>query len=203
MIYKFMILIGKICYFLFANVTVIGKENIPKSGSILIVSNHTAYLDPPILAVMLPRTLYFVTKRELLKYRITAWAMHKLHAIPIRRFALDREGLENIFQHIDEGKAIGFFPEGTRSSSSGLKKANQGAAYIAFKSGVKVVPVGITGTGKINSFLRIPFPFCKIVVNIGKAIEFDQREDLDKGTEVIMSKIAELLPESLRGIYKG
>jgi 1-acyl-sn-glycerol-3-phosphate acyltransferase len=203
MIYNLLILIGKICYFLFAKVTVNGTENIPKRGAVLIVSNHMAYLDPPILAVMLPRTLYFVAKRELLKYRITAWAMHKIHAIPIRRFALDREGLENIFQHIDKGKAIGFFPEGTRSGASGLKKANQGAAYIAFKSGVKVVPVGIVGTDRINSFLRIPFPFSKIVVNIGEVIEFDQREDLNKGTEVIMNKIAELLPESLRGIYKG
>ena len=99
--------------------------------------------------------------------------------------------------------AIGFFPEGTRSGPSGLKKGNRGAAYIASKSGVSVIPVGISGTSKINSYLRFPFHFTKIVVNIGEAIHIEENYDLEMGTDIIMNKIAELLPESLRGLYKG
>ncbi|MBS96461.1 MAG: 1-acyl-sn-glycerol-3-phosphate acyltransferase [SAR202 cluster bacterium] len=203
MIYNFLILVGKVCYKIFAKVTVIGKQNIPKKGSVLIVSNHTANLDPAILAVMLPRTINFVGKTELFKYKITSFLMKALHVIPIRRFYLDRKGLVRIFEAIEQGKAIGFFPEGTRSGSSGLKKGNQGAAYIASKSGVSVIPVGITGTSKINSYLRFPFPFSKIVVNIGEEIQIDENCDLETGTNIIMNKIAELLPESLRGAYKG
>ena len=76
MIYNFLILVGKVCYKIFAKVTVIGKQNIPKKGSVLIVSNHTANLDPAILAVMLPRTINFVGKTELFKYKITSFLMN-------------------------------------------------------------------------------------------------------------------------------
>ena len=149
MIYNFLIFVGKVCYKLFAKVIVVGKHNIPKKGSVLIVSNHTANLDPAILAVMLPRTINFVGKTELFKSKITAFFMKGLHVIPIRRLSLDRKGLVRIFEAIEQGKVIGFFPEGTRSGPSGLKKGNQGAAYIASKSGVSVIPVGISGTSKI------------------------------------------------------
>ena len=203
MIYNFLIFVGKVCYKLFAKVTVVGKHNIPKKGSVLIVSNHTANLDPAMLAVMLPRTINFVGKTELFKSKISAFFMKGLHVIPIRRFSLDRKGLVRVFEAIEQGKAIGFFPEGTRSGPSGLKKGNRGAAYIASKSGVSVIPVGISGTSKINSYLRFPFPFTKIVVNIGEAIHIEENYDLEMGTDIIMNKIAELLPDSLRGLYKG
>ena len=68
MIYTFLILVGKVCYKLFAKVTVLGKHNIPKKGSVLIVSNHTANLDPAMLAVMLPRNINFVGKTELFNW---------------------------------------------------------------------------------------------------------------------------------------
>ena len=58
-------------------------------------------------------------------------------------------------------------------------------------------------TSKINSYLRFPFHFTKIVVNIGEAIHIEENYDLEMGTDIIMNKIAELLPESLRGLYKG
>ncbi len=97
MIYTFLILVGKVCYKLFAKVTVLGKHNIPKKGSVLIVSNHTANLDPAMLAVMLPRTINFVGKTELFKNKMTSFFMKGLHVIPIRRFSLDRKGLVRIF----------------------------------------------------------------------------------------------------------
>ena len=183
-----------------------GKENIPSQGPLLVVANHLSLADPPVLSFSLEREMIFMAKAKLFRFRVLGYFMHGLGAFPVHGGRPDRKALRQAEQVLAQGLTLVVFPEGMRSRSAKLQHSFSGPALIALRSGAPILPVGITGTEKLESaawLLRRP----QIMVNIGRPFHlppFDgklTKTELDELTNYIMERVAELLPAEYRGTY--
>ena len=183
-----------------------GKENIPRQGPLLVVANHLNNVDPPLLGVSFSRRVIFMAKEELFRNRITAYFIRGFGAFPVHRGRLDTKALRLANQLLAQGLALVMFPEGARSHSGKLRRALPGSALVAARSGAPVLPVAITGTEKMEG-ITWPLHRPRITVNIGRPFSLPAinnrltKAELAEHTDLIMSRIAELLPERYRGEY--
>ena len=183
-----------------------GKEHVPPEGSLIVVSNHLNLADPPLLAASIPRRIVFMAKEESFRDPIQGPLVRGFRAFPVRRGGLDRQALRAALRVLDDGLALGMFPEGTRSADARLQEGRSGSALIALRSGSPILPVGVTGTeGLLGPALL--FGRRRITVNIGEPFTLPPVEgrltktELANATHVIMGRVAELLPETYRGVY--
>jgi len=184
---------------------VIGRENIPATGPLIVVANHLSNADPPLVAICIRRPLMFMAKKELFQIPVISYLMRTFGSFPVDRDKLDRQALRRADELLADGVAIAMFPEGKRSRSKQLEEAFPGSALIAAHSGAPLLPVGIAGTEKIGDrlfLLRHP----RITVRIGRAFSLPTggkltKERLTELTGIIMSHIAAELPPQYRGCY--
>lgn len=185
-----------------------GKENVPRQGPLLVVSNHLHAWDPAVLGIGLGRKVIFMAKEELFRSRLSAYFLGGLGSFPVHRGKLDRKAIRRSEQILANGLALAMFPEGSRSENAQLQPALSGSALIASRSRVPLLPIGITGTEKIEGWswiLRRP----RITVSIGQPFYLPPaqskftRAELAEHTEFMMERIAELLPPQYRGVYGG
>jgi 1-acyl-sn-glycerol-3-phosphate acyltransferase len=161
---------------------IIGIENLPESGGFIIASNHVSYLDPAVLVASLNRKIYFITKKEVFKNTFLSFLLNKLNAFSVDRENIDMLALKKAINILQEEIVLGIFPEGTRSSNGELQELKLGAIKIAMKTGVPILPVGITGTHKIYP-RGIKFPILfknKIIVKYGALQHFNKLKSKDK-----------------------
>ena len=182
---------------------VTGKENVPREGPVLVVANHMTLIDPPLLSVSLGRYAQIMAKEELFRTRASNYFMSGLGAFPVYRGRLDRQAMRVAERVLADGGALVVFPEGQRSRNRQLQHASAGATLIALRSGVPIVPAGITGTERVSgmwSVLRRP----RLTVNFGRPFHLppvNTRSDRAECTRCIMEHIAEVLPAEYRGVY--
>jgi len=154
---------------IFWRMEIIGIENLPESGGLIIASNHVSYLDPAVLVASLNRKIYFITKKEVFKNTFVSFILKSLNAFSVDRENVDMLAFKKAINILREEKVLGIFPEGTRSSNGELQELKLGAIKIAMKTGVPILPVGIIGTHKIYP-RGIKFPILfkhKIIVKYG------------------------------------
>ena len=198
--------LGRLCFSTFARWEVEGREAVPPRGRLLVVSNHLANADPPVLVAAMPRMVHFLGHEGLFRNPIAAAVFRAWGVHPVARGRGDAAAMRWALRALDREEAVGLFPEGTRSPG-GMRKALSGIAYIAMKSQAPVLPVGITGTERIPGYWRMAFAFHKIRVTIGSPFTLPlvegtlDRPVLDSLTEMVMLRIAALLPEGYRGVY--
>jgi 1-acyl-sn-glycerol-3-phosphate acyltransferase len=193
---------------LFSDFKVEGQENIPKTGPLLIASNHLSNLDPAIVAAALPRPPVFLAKKELFKYRLGSMLMRGYGAYPVDRQRADLRALNWITQQLlSDHKVAIVFPEGTRSMTGGLLRGQPGLAHIALSTGVPVIPFALTGSEPLQNVLKVVKPTATLRLKIGKPFvatggegTTSRRQAANVTTE-IMVRIARLLPEGKRGEY--
>jgi glycerol-3-phosphate dehydrogenase (NAD(P)+) len=133
----------------------IGTEHIPTEGPVLLACNHRSFSDPFFLALCLRRPLRFVAKIELFDNRWKAGLLLALGAFPIRRGEADEEAMETARIILEQGGAVGIFPEGTRVRPGPLAEPKRGVGRLALETGAPVVPVAIIGTEGIRKGWRI------------------------------------------------
>lgn len=207
LVYRTGRLLSRIFLPTFGSIEVEGRHNVPKTGPLLIATNHQSYSDPAVLVYAVDRPLWWMAKRSLFKGPVLSWFFRSVHVFPVDRNGQDLAALARAQQVLDQGKALLIFPEGTRHPG-GLGKGHDGLAYIALRSGVPLLPLAITGTEKIPHVGRTPFHFQRLKAVIGEPYTLPQSKRIDREllqamTRRIMVSIAELLPPEYRGEYSS
>ena len=199
-------LIAKILLLLLTRREVRGRENVPLEGPLIVIANHLSLADPPILAASLQRRIVFMAKEESFRHPIEGPLVRGFRAFPVRRGQLDRRALRSAQQVLNEGLALGMFPEGTRSRTAQLQTGHPGTALVALRGDAPLLPVALTGTEKVLG-PRLLYGRLRITVTVGKPFSLPPvdgkltKARLASATEVIMAHLAELLPESYKGVY--
>ena len=164
--YKFVINLFTVFSKIFYKYEVVGAENIPDEGNIIVAANHKSNLDPIFVASAIKnRTVATIGKKELFKNKILATILNKLNVIPIDRDNPGISTIKTILKKIKEGYVIGIFPEGTRVKGNGFGEAKAGLALFAVKGKANVVPVSIISNYKL---------FNKVTIYIDKPISFEE-----------------------------
>ncbi len=185
-----------------------GKENVPKTGPLIVAANHLNLADSPLLSASIPRKIAFMVKEELYYSPRGGVFIRSFGAFPVNRDESDRGAVRQALKILESGKVLGMFPEGTRSSNAKMQPANVGVSFIALHSGAHILPVGISGTEKIKGVKEVVFGHPHITVNIGKPFTPPlsngkrKKTELAEFTNFIMTQIAELLPPSYQGAYQ-
>ena len=181
----FYYVVRALCWLLlkiFWRMEIIGIENLPENGGLIIASNHVSYLDPAVLVASLNRKIYFIAKKEIFKNTFVSFILKSVNAFSVDRENVDILAFKKAINILREEKVLGIFPEGTRSSNGELQELKLGAIKIAMKTGVPILPVGIIGTHKIYP-RGIKFPILfkhKIIVKYGALQHFNKLKLKDK-----------------------
>lgn len=126
-------------------INVVGADNIPETGPVIIASMHKSELDPPLVATTIKRELSFFAKEELFKIPVLGFIISKLNAFPVSRGKSDRAALKKSVEVLEAGNMLLIFPEGTRSKTDDLGEFQEGASFIAMKANAQIVPTAIVG----------------------------------------------------------
>lgn len=201
----------------YANINIEGSENLKgiKTPTIFIC-NHLSNSDGLVLDKALKEIdPTFVAGVKLSNNAVTSIGVNVIKTTNIKPNTADKEGLKNTIKLVKQGESLLIFPEGTRSRVGSLIEAKKGILLIARMTGSPIVPIGLYGTEKLlpinkeGDMSAETFKFADVHINIGKQFGFpkrakeqDKKEDEDFATKYIMKKIAQLLPENYRGVYK-
>ncbi len=174
----------------------IGKGNIPKKNSFIMVSNHGSLLDPPLLGHALGRNISFMAKAELFKIPLLGSIIKACGAYPVKRGIVDKNTIKTACKKLSNDNSIGIFIDGTRQKNGRVNKPKQGAALLAFKNQKLLLPVAIVNSHRLIRF-KFFFPlFSKIIIKVGKPVQPPQsssRDDLNYVTMHLQDKINNLI----------
>lgn len=196
---------------LLAQVELIGSEHVPLSGGYVIASNHIGRLDAALVYYVLDtNNIIMLVAEKYKKYALTRWLTRAVNGIFVNRFAPDVRALREAMKRLKAGGILAIAPEGTRSKSGALLEARPGGIYLAWKAGVPILPVALTGCEDAVVVQRLKhFKRLKIKVVIGKPFALptgingkDRDVALQEYTDEVMCRIAALLPEARRGVYR-
>ena len=170
---------------------VIGAENIPDEGNLIIAANHKSNLDPIFLAVAIEnRQVAAIAKQELFKIKPLGFILKKLNVISINREKPDVSTVKNILRAIKDGYILGIFPEGTRIKEPGFGQAKGGLSVFAIKGKAQVVPISIISNYKL---------FNRVTIYIDKPISFEEyyKQKLTKEeNERLAQNVLEVIKEN-------
>jgi 1-acyl-sn-glycerol-3-phosphate acyltransferase len=189
-------------------VTMRGKENVPREGAFILVSNHLSLLDPPLLGTYIPRDLEMMSKAENFEGgRLMRWVVSNYGAFPIRRGQGDVGAIRHAMKVLKEGRALYVAPEGTRSMTGQLGEPHEGVVLLALRSGVPIVPVGISGVEHFAQRVKRWRP-TPVLLSVGQPFRLQSptprpdRRTLEALSEAVMARIAAELPPPYRGRFE-
>ena len=202
LLYRLIQLFIKFILTINGSLKVYGTENVPKTGGIIIASNHISYLDPPIVGAALPRIATFLARKGLFEVPVLGW-MIKRSAFPIDRDNPKPSSIKEAVRRVKKGEAIVLFPEGKRSETGALLEARRGVDVIAKISKAAIVPTLLIGSDKALPLKAKWIKRANISVVFGKPIYYNTQRKSDgtngKGQdnigETIMTAIDELKKE--------
>ena len=191
---------------LFTRREYVGLENIPAEPPYILVTNHLSAFDSPLVLTVCRHTIRAFAAAKHKRNPIYAPLLVVMGSIWVRRGEVDRGALREALDVLKRGEVLGMAPEGTRARGTyALQKGKTGAAYLATRANVPIVPVGVTGTEQIKHNLpQLRRTHLRVVV--GKPFYLPESgrvrgQKLHEYTDLIMYRIAELLPEEYRGVY--
>ena len=210
--HKLIRLIVRLFFHIIARVELVGWENMPSSKGFVIASNHIGRLDAFLVYYALNRPDIIMLVAEKYKdHALARWMANQVDGIFIDRFNPDVRALREAMKRMQNGGVLAIAPEGTRSKSGTLIQARPGGIYLAWKAGVPILPVAVTGTqdalvvDRLKHFKRLDI---KATVGIPFTLPQEARGKgrealLQEYTDEVMCRIAALLPEEMRGEYAG
>jgi glycerol-3-phosphate dehydrogenase (NAD(P)+) len=152
----------------------IGREHLPRSGPLLLASNHRSFLDPFVIGTLVRRPVYYMAKRELFEKRWQAWALNALGAFPVDRGAGDGDAMATARAILARGDCVVVFPEGTRTRPGPLGDPRRGVGRLALETGAPVAPVAVIGSDAVRRGWRIRPR--KVRIRVGPPLRFPSVE---------------------------
>ncbi|MGI6349101.1 MAG: lysophospholipid acyltransferase family protein [Eubacteriales bacterium] len=196
--------IARVLLFLLFSIRITGRENVPKTGSLIVCANHTSPLDPVLLGAKSNRVICFMAKEELMKTRFTKWLFKKYYVIPAKRDGSDAMAVKTALRLLKNGKVLGIFPEGTtKKDDKELLDGKPGALLLSLQTKTPIVPIAICGRYCFRK---------KVYVHIGKPLQlYEQyREKKYKSEELteitnrtIMAELKTLLEACKKEVENG
>ena len=198
-----------------SRITVEGAiDEIPREGPVIIAADHASNFDAVVLGSWLipkiGRRFQWLGKKELFAWPVVGWIASHGGVHPVDRGSADVEAFRLARRILDEGHALFVFPEGTRSHDGALGRGRDGVAVLALRSGAPIVPIGIAGSYAVwPRGQKLPHPGGHVTVRVGSPFRLadelpagsDRRAAKGLATDLIMRRIAGLLPPSQRGPY--
>ena len=205
---QFVRLLFMLLKFLFMDATVTGMENFPAKGPAVVAINHLGDADAVLLGAAIPYMIEAMGKIELNDHWLIGPIFRAYGIIWLHRGRPDRKAIRAALDGLAEGRMVVIAPEGRQPLIGGLEDGNEGAAFLALKSGAPIIPVAMTGTENENIFGHMKrFKRARVTLSAGKPFflreQADRQAMLRDGTRQIMESLASLLPESYRGKYKS
>lgn len=185
-----------------------GRDNLPPGGPLLVVFNHLSHLDPALLIATLPWRITGLAVAGLREVPVTGFLLRLGGAIWVNRGHYDREALRKALAVLERGDVLVIAPEGRISVTGALERGKTGPVFLAQRANVPILPIGITGTEDVPEKLK-RFQRLHLRVIIGQVFRLPERppgrsrkEQLRANSDFIMRRLAELLPEKYRGVYR-
>jgi 1-acyl-sn-glycerol-3-phosphate acyltransferase len=188
---------------------IIGMDKVPVSGAYIATGNHIGLIDVMVVYYVLDREdIIMMVAEKHRKYAITRMLVKSVGAIFVERYQADFVAMREVMKRLKNGGVLIIAPEGTRSETGSLQPGHSGAAYLAAKTGVPIVPVSIVGTedehmvANLKRFQRAP-----VTIRVGEVYTLlplpkENREGtIQDYNDEIMCRIAALLPVEYRGVY--
>ena len=185
---------------------VVGLENVPKEGAVVLASNHLSFIDSIFLPLIVDRPVVFLAKSEYFTGKgLKGWAT-KVFFQAAGQLPIDRSGgkaseasLETGLRVLGEGKILGIYPEGTRSPDGKLYRGRTGVARMVLEAGVPVIPVAMIGTEHVMPIgSRLP-KVRRIGIILGEPVDFSRFEGLE-GDRFVLRSVTDELVYDLRGL---
>ena len=152
---------------------VYNPERVPLNGPVILASNHTSYIDPPLVGAGLRRGINYLAREDLFRFPVVGWVLHNWNTVPVDRDGGGAKGLKAILDRLLDGGAIILFPEGTRSRDGKLQPARSGIGLTVIKSTAPVIPVRVFGTFEaFGRHMRFPKPR-RVAVKYGEPMFFE------------------------------
>lgn len=185
-------------YRIYGRARAIGVQNVPKSGGVIVASNHLSYLDPPLIGCFIPRVSSYMARHDLWSNKALGWFITRTNAFPVHRETADRGAIKEAVARLKRGDVLVLFPEGTRSPDGNLQKAEAGVALIVSMSGAPVVPTALIGPEVMWPPGQKKLRRADIKVVYGEPITFERGASREQIVGTIMAEIARLLTENGR-----
>ena len=184
------VIVYNVFYKLVYRIKKVDEKNLPDEGAYILCANHVNMLDALAVVCGCKRKVRFICKESMFRNKALGWALKLSDTIPINREKNDIEAMKRSLKALKNGEVLGVFPEGTRKGMAKNLKAKSGAAFFSLKTGTKVIPMGIQGSFK---------PFTKVKLVFGEPLDFSEyygkekdKEALEKVTNIIMDNIVML-----------
>jgi len=188
---------------------VYGANHVPLSGGVILASNHSSFLDPPLVGSGLKRDINYLARESLFRFPGIGALLRSWNAVPVDRDGGGAKGLKTILDRLLQGNGIILFPEGTRTKDGNLQPARSGIGLTVVKSNAPVVPVRVFGTYEAyGKHIKIPRPK-RVIVKYGRPMNFEalraEAKTCDKArlkiiyqevADEIMAAIAKLEPKA-------
>ena len=209
MIYRFARFLNRLLLWSILRVEFIGMEKAPTEGGLIVTGNHIGGLDALLVFYLLDRDDIIVMIAEKHRqYAFRRWLVHAAGGLFVDRYGADFTTLRKVLKRLNQGGVLIIAPEGTRTKTGGLQRGQLGAAYLAAKSGLPLLPVGVVGSEDTKLFSHLKqLRRTPVTVRAGDTYSLppvskeNRQGDLQDYTDEIMCRIAVLLPEEYRGIY--
>jgi 1-acyl-sn-glycerol-3-phosphate acyltransferase len=155
-------------------IRVLGRENVPLSGGVILAANHQSYMDPLLIGIGLNRQVHYMARKSLFgRFFLFTWLIRSVNAFPVERDRGDIGAIRETLRRLKSGAGVVIFPEATRTSDGAVRDLKPGLFMVASRAGVPVVPAVVDGAFEAwprHEILPRPFP---IVVAFGEPLSAD------------------------------